>query len=78
MCRVSAYLHLFHHQCLILTTRPLLFSFWKRRVESARALHVSTYKGARSLLRVCVASAQQCLNILEALRRQSLLGMPLS
>lgn len=73
MSRLSAYLHLFHHQCIILTTRPLLFSFWQQRLQSSTTLRVASRGGARSLLRVCVSSAQQTINILEALQSQSLL-----
>ncbi|EME42292.1 hypothetical protein DOTSEDRAFT_175269 [Dothistroma septosporum NZE10] len=73
ICRLTAYLHLFHHQCLILATRPLLYSFLQKRLESTKPLRVSSSHGARSLVRVCVGSAQQCLNILEALLVQGLL-----
>ncbi|CAK4030524.1 Zn(II)2Cys6 transcription factor [Lecanosticta acicola] len=73
VCRLSAYLHLFHHQALILATRPLLFSFLQKRLETHKSLRVSSSRGGRSLLRVCVGSAQQCLNILETLQSQSLL-----
>ncbi|KAF2174009.1 hypothetical protein M409DRAFT_62193 [Zasmidium cellare ATCC 36951] len=73
ICRLSAYLHIFHHQCLILATRPLLYSFLQKRLNSSRPLRVSTSHGARSLLRVCIGSAQQTLNILEALQAQCLL-----
>lgn len=92
ICRLAAYLHLFHHQVrllptinrkclqltcaqsLILATRPLLYSFLQKRLDAMRPLHVSPSRGARSLLRVCVGSAQQCLSILEVLQSQSLLG----
>ncbi|KAI7220366.1 hypothetical protein KC333_g2381 [Hortaea werneckii] len=36
--RLSAYLHIFHHQCIILTTRPLLFLFWQKRLAAFRPL----------------------------------------
>nr|POF01397.1 putative transcriptional regulatory protein c3c7.04 [Quercus suber] len=73
ICRLSAYLQLFHHQCLILSTRPLLFSFWQKRLEICKPLRVSSAHGVRSLLRVCIRSAQQSLSILNVLQQQCLL-----
>lgn len=73
ICRLSAHLHLFHHQCLILATRPLLFSFWQKRLEASGPLHVSPSHGARYLLRACIKSAQQSLHILSAIKDQCLL-----
>ncbi|KAF7198465.1 putative transcriptional regulatory protein [Pseudocercospora fuligena] len=73
ICRLSAYLHLFHYQSLMLATRPLLYSFMQKRLDAPRALRVSSTHGARSLVRVCVGSANQCLDILEALHPQGLL-----
>lgn len=61
-------------QCIVLATRPLLFSFWQQRLRSAAPLRIASYRGARSLLRVCVGSAKQTIDILEALQSQSLLG----
>lgn len=60
-------------QALILATRPLLFSYLQKRLSLARPLRVSALRGARSLIRVCVSSAQHCLSILELLQLQSLL-----
>ncbi|KAK1486262.1 hypothetical protein CTAM01_12313 [Colletotrichum tamarilloi] len=34
--RTSAHLHLLHHQCIVLATRPLLFCFLKIRFESQK------------------------------------------
>lgn len=62
-----------HTQALMLATRPLLYSFLQRRLETVKSLRISASRGARSLIRVCVGSAQQCLAILEALQSQSLL-----
>ncbi|WPH03595.1 Hypothetical protein R9X50_00647700 [Acrodontium crateriforme] len=71
--RLSAHLHLLHHSCIILTTRPLLYSFWKKRIESTATIRISARGGVRSLLQVCVASAQDSMKILAALQAQSLL-----
>ncbi|KAI9677790.1 MAG: hypothetical protein M1822_008102 [Bathelium mastoideum] len=38
LSRLSATLHLFHHQALILATRPLLYSFLQKRLEANRPL----------------------------------------
>lgn len=73
ICRLSAHLHLFHHQCLILATRPLLFSFWQKRLEASGPLHVSPSHGARYLLQACIKSAQQSLHIVSTLKDQCLL-----
>ncbi|KAI9695084.1 MAG: hypothetical protein M1820_008946 [Bogoriella megaspora] len=73
ICRVSATLHLFHHQALILATRPLLYSFLQKRLQTTRPLRVSSSLDARSLVRVCVSSAQQSLKLLKTLQSQSLL-----
>ncbi|KAL9093941.1 MAG: hypothetical protein Q9165_003864 [Trypethelium subeluteriae] len=72
--RLWATLHLFHHQTLILATRPLLYSFLQKRLETTRPLRVSSSSDARSLIRVCVSSAQQSLKLLETLQSQGLLG----
>ncbi|KAI7089639.1 hypothetical protein KC356_g2215 [Hortaea werneckii] len=71
--RLSAYLHIFHHQCIILTTRPLLFLFWQKRLAAFRTLRVRSKGGCRSLLRICAQSAQHTINILGSLHSQSLL-----
>lgn len=71
--RLSAYLLLFQHQCIILATRPLLFHFWQRRLASQRQIHIPSSGGARSLVRICIGAAQQILRTLEVLQSQSLL-----
>ncbi|KAM0794849.1 Zn(II)2Cys6 transcription factor [Usnea florida] len=71
--RLSAYLHLFHHQCIILTIRPLLYALWEKKVEMSAPVHVSSTGSVRSLLRVCIASAHETMKILAALQAQSLL-----
>ncbi|KAI4235169.1 MAG: hypothetical protein LQ352_008121, partial [Teloschistes flavicans] len=71
--RLSAYLHLFHHQCIMLTIRPLLYALWQKRLEAPAPLPVSLGGSVRSLLRICVASANEVIRILTALQAQSLL-----
>ncbi|KAH6612413.1 Zn(II)2Cys6 transcription factor [Boeremia exigua] len=73
--RLSAHLHLFHHHCIILNTKPLLFSFLQRRVETLKPIRVPSSGGVRSLLRVCVGSARQTTKILAALQSQTLLDV---
>ncbi|KAL9584292.1 MAG: hypothetical protein Q9203_004724 [Teloschistes exilis] len=71
--RLSAYLHLFHHQCIMLTIRPLLYALWQKRLEAPAPLPVTLGGSVRSLLRICVASANEAIRILIALQAQSLL-----
>ncbi|KAE8353459.1 hypothetical protein BDV28DRAFT_157005 [Aspergillus coremiiformis] len=73
--RLSAHLHLLYHQCLVLATRPVLFCFLKMRIQSADSSFESLNSSAnvRKLLQVCIDSAQQILNILTVLQRQTLL-----
>ncbi|KAF2720209.1 hypothetical protein K431DRAFT_271272 [Polychaeton citri CBS 116435] len=73
LSRLSAYLHLFHHQCIMLTTRPLLFSFWQKRLQSLTQFRVRSSGGARNLLRMCIASAHQSVELLAALQAHNLL-----
>src|SRR6186713_495096 len=49
--RLSAHLHLFHHQCTILNVKPLLYSFLQRRVDTAKPVRIPSTGGVRSLLR---------------------------
>ncbi|RQM06503.1 hypothetical protein DH86_00003682 [Scytalidium sp. 3C] len=73
--RLSAYLHLLHHQCVVVTTRPLLFSLLKMRLDDKDIVPIlsSSSGNARTLLRVCLESSQHILNVLDALKLQSLL-----
>jgi hypothetical protein len=65
------------HQCIVLTTRPLLFSFLRSRLEQSNANLAAMLKSSsvRMLLQMCVDSAQQMLTILSALQENGLLGM---
>ncbi|RMZ77412.1 hypothetical protein DV738_g4369, partial [Chaetothyriales sp. CBS 135597] len=73
--RTSAYLHLLHHQCIVLTTRPLAFSLLDRRLRNPnRTTDYYCPPGSiRTLLKTCNESAQQMLHILSSLQTQGLL-----
>ncbi|KIW45224.1 uncharacterized protein PV06_03626 [Exophiala oligosperma] len=74
--RISGYLHLLYHQCVVLITRPLLYSFLRSRLgQSIHQSLIATLQSSsvRSLLQMCVESAQQILTILLALQSHSLL-----
>ncbi|RDW76925.1 hypothetical protein BP6252_04978 [Coleophoma cylindrospora] len=73
--RLSAYLHLLYHQCIVLTTRPLFFSCFKMRLDAPNIMPLQTLgsTSARVLLQMCLESSNQILNVLSGLQRQSLL-----
>ncbi|KAJ5834501.1 hypothetical protein N7447_000527 [Penicillium robsamsonii] len=73
--RTSAYLHLQYHQCIILATRPLLFCFLKIRFESPESCSESlnASRNVRSLMQMCLESAQHIISILSNLQSQGLL-----
>ncbi|KIV87188.1 hypothetical protein, variant 1 [Exophiala sideris] len=74
--RLSGYLHLLYHQCIVLTTRPILYSFLQARMEQADGnMNTSTQssRSVRTLLQMCVESAQQMLTILSTLQDHGLL-----
>ncbi|KAM0716638.1 hypothetical protein Q7P37_008083 [Cladosporium fusiforme] len=73
LSRTSAYLQLFHRQCIILATRPLLFCLWQQRLASDKPIRISPAGGVRSLIRICVGAGRQMLQLLSALQSQSLL-----
>ncbi|PIG82846.1 hypothetical protein AARAC_003116, partial [Aspergillus arachidicola] len=73
--RVSAHLHLLEHQCIVLTTRPLLYIFLQSKLGQSDPslmdwLQSETVQG---LLHICVESAQQLVRILSNLLDQGLL-----
>ena len=72
--RFSAHLHFFHHQCIILNVKLLLYRFLQGGVDTEKLVRVPSTGGVRSLLRVCVGSARQTTKILDALQAQSLIG----
>ncbi|KAI1610690.1 hypothetical protein EDD36DRAFT_489966 [Exophiala viscosa] len=74
--RLSGYLHLLYHQCIVLTTRPILYSFLQGRMEQSDAnMNTSNhpFKSVRTLLQMCIESAQQMLSILSTLQDHGLL-----
>ncbi|PBP24834.1 hypothetical protein BUE80_DR004218 [Diplocarpon rosae] len=71
--RVAASLHLLHHQCTILTIRPVLFFLLETKLAS-RNVSLKLSDAVIGLLRVCVESALQVLRIVEGLRAHNLVG----
>ncbi|CAG8146724.1 unnamed protein product [Penicillium olsonii] len=78
--RVSAYLHLFYQQCVIVATRPLLFCFLKVRFESPEtcAEFLGESQTVRNLIQMCLESAQHTIRILMSLKSQGLLETSLA
>lgn len=74
--RISAYLHLLYHQCIVLATRPLLFCFLKIRLESPENCldALNTSRNVRNLIQMCMDSSQQIISILHSLQSEGLLG----
>ncbi|KAJ5263252.1 hypothetical protein N7478_010857 [Penicillium angulare] len=73
--RISAYLNLLYHQCIVTATRPLLFCFLKIRLESPEHCleALTTSKNVRNLIQMCLDSAQQMIYILHCLQSEDLL-----
>lgn len=61
-------------KCIILATKPLLFGYFQRSLDSPVPIGISSTHGLRALARVCIGSAQQILKIVQDLMDQSLLG----
>ncbi|KAJ5110164.1 hypothetical protein N7532_002809 [Penicillium argentinense] len=78
--RISAYLHLLYHQCIVLATRPLLFCFLKIRFESPENCVdvLNTSRTVRNLIQMCMDSSQQIICILHSLQSEGLLETFLS
>ncbi|KAK5807381.1 hypothetical protein VI817_001639 [Penicillium citrinum] len=78
--RISAYLHLLYHQCIVLATRPLLFCFLKIRFESPENCVevLNTSRTVRNLIQMCMDSSQQIICILRSLQTEGLLESFLS
>lgn len=77
LSRVSATLHLQYHHIIVLSTRPLLFSLFKKRLEaqhSASSITSSLHR-LRILLQMCADSTRHSLSILSILQSQDLLGV---
>ncbi|KAF4781920.1 hypothetical protein HER10_EVM0005103 [Colletotrichum scovillei] len=73
--RVSAHLHLQYHQCIVLTTRPLLFIFLQCKLGQSEAVLMQWLHSdsIRSLLQVCTDSSRQIIKILLRLLSHGLL-----
>ncbi|EON62593.1 hypothetical protein W97_01817 [Coniosporium apollinis CBS 100218] len=74
--RVSAHLQLLHHQqCVVLATRPLLFSLFKKGLDKPGDVHslVTSPGSVRTLLQMCIESSQHIIAVLEKLKEQNLL-----
>ncbi|ETS84810.1 hypothetical protein PFICI_02835 [Pestalotiopsis fici W106-1] len=73
--RVSAHLHLQLHQCIVLTTRPLLYIFLQSRLGQSRVAPMQWIQSesVKSLIQICIDSAQQMLRVLSLLQDQGLL-----
>ncbi|RKL28574.1 hypothetical protein BFJ72_g12435 [Fusarium proliferatum] len=73
--RISAHLHLMQHQCIILTTRPLLYTFLLSRLGHLEValMHWLQSESVKGLVQMCTESAQQILRILSSLSEQGLL-----
>ncbi|KAL3595243.1 hypothetical protein FPOAC2_09566 [Fusarium poae] len=73
--RISAHLHLLQHQCIILTTRPLLYTFLLSRLGHLEValMHWLQSESVMGLVQICTESAQQILRILSSLSDQGLL-----
>ncbi|KAI0153863.1 hypothetical protein BJ166DRAFT_594992 [Pestalotiopsis sp. NC0098] len=74
--RVSAHLHLQLHQCIVLTTRPLLYIFLQSRLGQSEIAPMQWIQSESvgSLIQICIDSAQQMLRVLSLLQDQGLLG----
>lgn len=63
-------------QCIVLTTRPLLYIFFQCRVYQSYSslMRWMQSQSIRGLLQMCTESARQILRILSVLLNQGLLG----
>ncbi|KAM6509783.1 hypothetical protein FALCPG4_017428 [Fusarium falciforme] len=73
--RTSGYLHLLYHQCIVLATRPLLLCFLKIRFETPGSITeaLNSSQTVWNLIKMCVDSSYQMINILGCLQSQGLL-----
>ncbi|CAG8232481.1 unnamed protein product [Penicillium salamii] len=73
--RISAHLHIMEHQCIILTTRPLLYIFLQSKLGQSDPALMNWLRSetVKTLLHICVESAQQILRILSSLLEQGIL-----
>ncbi|KAM0351111.1 hypothetical protein ACHAPU_002895 [Fusarium lateritium] len=73
--RVAGYLHTLYHQCIVLATRPLLLCFLKIRFETPDAIEeaLNSSQTVWNLIKMCIDSSYQMINILGCLQSQGLL-----
>ncbi|KAF5670057.1 positive activator of transcription [Fusarium heterosporum] len=73
--RVAGYLHTLYHQCIVLATRPLLLCFLKIRFETPDAIAeaLNSSQTVWNLIKMCIDSSYQMINILGCLQSQGLL-----
>jgi proline utilization trans-activator len=73
--RLAAHLDLLHHQCVVVTTRPLLFSLLNKRFDEPSGISslIKSSSSAKALLQMCVESSQHIVAVLDRLKDQSLL-----
>ncbi|KXS98756.1 hypothetical protein AC578_9030 [Pseudocercospora eumusae] len=72
--RVTAYLHLLQHECIIMAIRPIVFHFFEHRLARlGQHARLSPPNSIESLLLMCKDSALQAFNILRALKKQDLI-----
>ncbi|KAJ5477650.1 hypothetical protein N7530_003159 [Penicillium desertorum] len=70
--RVSGYMNLLYHQCIMLATRPFLFMLVEICANSEDS-QIEVPTPIKLLLQICVESAKKTLQVLGALQEQSLL-----
>ncbi|RDW61367.1 hypothetical protein BP5796_11259 [Coleophoma crateriformis] len=70
--RTPASLYLLYHQCSILAIRPILYFLLEKKLQNPKD-DLDLSDAVVGLLRVCIESAFQVLNILKSLRSQRLL-----
>ncbi|KAF4442345.1 hypothetical protein F53441_11773 [Fusarium austroafricanum] len=73
--RVAGYLHTLYHQCIVLATRPLILCFLKIRFETPDAITeaLNSSQTVWNLIKMCIDSSYQMINILGCLQSQGLL-----
>ncbi|KAE8362684.1 Zn(II)2Cys6 transcription factor [Aspergillus caelatus] len=70
--RVSGYLNILYQQCIMLATRPFLFSLLEKQLECAD-IATPIPAAMKLLLQMCLESAKRTIDILRAFQDQSLL-----
>ncbi|KAL9561530.1 hypothetical protein ACKAV7_014377 [Fusarium commune] len=73
--RVAGYLHTLYHQCIVLATRPLILCFLKIRFETPDSITeaLNSSQTVWNLIKMCIDSSYQMINILGCLQSQGLL-----